>query len=74
MGITNRFATEEYVEIGLNEKITIPLQAAVGQVVSVKEVDGSGIPTEWECVNLPTDEYINALIDAKLGVIENGYY
>lgn len=74
MGITNRFATEDYVEIGLNEKITIPLQAAVGQVISVKEVDGSGMPIEWECVNLPTDEHINALIDAKLEAIANGTY
>lgn len=74
MGITNRFATEDYVEIGLNEKITIPSQAAVGQVFSVKAVDANGKPTECECVDLPTDEHINALIDAKFEAIANGTY
>ena len=27
-----------------------------------------------EASEFPSDEHINALIDAKLGVIENGYY
>lgn len=28
----------------------------------------------WEAVTVPSESYINGLIDAKLGVIENGYY
>ena len=48
--------------------------AAVGQTVIVKAVDNSGVPTEWEAVDMPSDEHINGLIDAKLGVIENGKY
>jgi hypothetical protein len=52
----------------------IPLVAEVGQVIAVKEVDEVGKPIMWETADLPSDEHINSLIDAKLGVIENGYY
>lgn len=48
------------------DSIPTPLTAQVGQTIVVKAVDENGRPTEWECVNLPTDEHINALIDAKL--------
>lgn len=40
---------------------------------AVKTVKGIA-PDENGNVDFPTDEYINALIDAKLGVIENGSY
>ena len=54
--------------------IPSPGTAAVGQTVVVKAVDGGGVPTEWEVVDVPSDEHINELIDTKLGVIENGSY
>lgn len=34
----------------LAEKITAPTTAAVGQIIKVKSVDGTGKPTEWEAV------------------------
>lgn len=54
--------------------VQAPLTAKVGQIVKVANVDENGKPIEWESADLPTDEHINSLIDAKLGVIENGYY
>ena len=48
--------------------------ATVGQTVRIAEVNENGVPTVWEAVDFPSDTHINALIDAKLGVIENGYY
>ena len=54
--------------------IPLPSTAQVGQLLSVKAVDENGKPTEWETVDMPTDGHINSLIDAKLGVIENGTY
>ena len=54
--------------------IPIPTTAEVGQTIVVKAVDESGKPTEWECADLPSNDHINSLIDAKLGVIENGTY
>lgn len=54
------------IVIDIPDSIPTPLTASVGQTIVVKSVDENGKPTEWECVNLPTDEHINALIDAKL--------
>lgn len=54
--------------------IQAPLTAKVGQIVKVADVDENGKPVEWEATDMITDEHINSLIDAKLGVIENGYY
>ena len=54
--------------------IPSPSTAAVGQAIVVKAVDGNGVPTEWGAADMPSDEHINGLIDAKLGVIENGTY
>lgn len=51
--------------------------AEVGQTIVVKEVNEEGKPISWEMADLPsavTDDHINSLIDAKLGVIENGSY
>ena len=51
--------------------------ATVGQIAKITAVDDSGKPTAWEAVDMPsgvTDDHINSLIDAKLGVIENGSY
>ena len=36
----------------LNEKITAPATAEVGQVISVKSVDQNGVPTEFEAVKM----------------------
>lgn len=36
------------VTTALAEKITAPTTAAVGQIIKVKSVDGTGKPTEWE--------------------------
>ena len=38
------------VTTALAEKITAPTTAAVGQIIKVKSVDGTGKPTEWEAV------------------------
>lgn len=62
------------VNIEIPNSIPTPLAASIGQTIVVKSVDENGKPTEWECVNLPTDEHINALIDAKLEAIANGTY
>ena len=51
--------------------------ATVNQIAKIIAVDDSGKPTAWEAVDMPrdvTDAHINSLIDAKLGVIENGSY
>jgi hypothetical protein len=48
--------------------------ATVGQTVKISTVNDNGVPTTWEPVGFPSDTHINALIDAKLGVIENGSY
>lgn len=42
------------VTAALAEKITAPTTAAVGQIIKVKSVDGTGKPTEWEAANLPS--------------------
>ena len=38
------------VTASLAEKITAPAAAAVGQIIKVKSVDGTGKPTAWEAV------------------------
>lgn len=51
--------------------------AEVGQIAKITAVDDSGVPTAWEAVDMPSavsDDHINAMIDDKLGVIENGAY
>lgn len=42
------------VTAALAEKITAPTTAAVGQIIKVKSVDGTGKPTEWEAADLPS--------------------
>ncbi len=42
------------VTTALAEKITAPTTAAVGQIIKVKSVDGTGKPTEWEAVDMPS--------------------
>ena len=39
----------------LNEKISNPLTATVGQILEVEEVDENGVPTKWIAVDKPTD-------------------
>ena len=51
--------------------------ATVGQIAKITAVDESGAPTAWEAVDIKSDDlatWVNAKIDAKLGVIENGAY
>jgi hypothetical protein len=52
MGITKRFATEDYVTTALDEKITAPSTALIGQTIVVKAVDENGKPIEWEYTNV----------------------
>ena len=42
------------ITAALAEKITAPTTAAVGQIIKVKSVDGTGKPTEWEAVEMPS--------------------
>lgn len=42
------------ITAALAEKITAPTTAAVGQIIKVKSVDGTGKPTEWEAVDMPS--------------------
>lgn len=42
------------VTAALAGKITAPTTAAVGQIIKVKSVDGTGKPTEWEAVDMPS--------------------
>lgn len=58
----------------LANKINRPSTAKVGQTIVVKSVHTDGRPIAWEAADLPSDDHINSLIDAKLGVIENGSY
>lgn len=51
--------------------------ATVGQIAKITAVDTNGKPTAWEAVDIKSDDlamWVNAKIDAKLGVIENGAY
>lgn len=42
------------VTSALAGKITSPTTAAVGQIIKVKSVDGTGKPTKWEAADLPS--------------------
>ena len=48
------------------DAVVNPATASIGQTIVVKDVDESGKPIEWEAVDLPTDDHINALIAAAL--------
>ena len=51
--------------------------ATVGQIAKITAVGPDGKPTAWEAVDIKSDDlatWVNAKIDAKLGVIENGAY
>lgn len=65
-----------FIDFRIYNSPVIPkvLTAQVGQTIVVKAVDENGKPTEWQAVDMPTDEHINALIDAKLEAIANGTY
>ena len=57
------------VTAALAEKITAPTTAAVGQIIKVKSVDGTGKPTEWETADLPSGgggETWEKLVDTTL--------
>ena len=57
------------VTAALAEKITTPTTAAVGQIIKVKSVDGTGKPTEWEAADLPSGgggETWEKLVDTSL--------
>ena len=58
------YASEDYVNEALQDKITAPSAASVGQTIVVKSVDDAGKPTEWEAVDSPT----------KLSDLENDLY
>lgn len=45
--------------------------AAVGQTIVVKAVDANGRPTEWEAVDIVTEDRVNELIAAALAAIPN---
>ena len=42
------------VKAALAKKITAPTTAAIGQIIKVKSVDGTGKPTEWESADMPS--------------------
>lgn len=57
------------VTAALAEKITAPTTAAVGQIIKVKSVDGTGKPAEWEAADLPSGgggETWEKLVDTTL--------
>lgn len=50
------FVKEEDIDVlkdNVDNKISSPNIAEVGQILSVKAIDGNGKPTEWEVVNKP---------------------
>ena len=50
------FVKEEDIDIlkdNVDNKISSPNTAEVGQILSVKAIDGNGKPTEWEVINKP---------------------
>lgn len=74
--VSKALATTEYVDNSVSNPLNIT-SATVGQIAKISAVDSDGKPTAWEPVDIPsgvTDDYINSLIDTKLGVIENGAY
>ena len=71
------YASQEYVQEKLIDKIPVPATAEVGQVLVVKTVDANGKPSEWECVDpfVLTDEttgikYKLSVIDSKVTLTE----
>ena len=58
---------EKYIPDSINErideKVTTPNTASVGQTLVVKSVDETGRPTDWETVNLPKQMIVNITID-----------
>lgn len=74
--VSKALATTEYVDNSVSNPLNIT-SATVGQIAKISAVDSDGKPTAWEPMDIPsgvTDDYINSLIDTKLGVIENGAY
>ena len=51
IGSTTYEIVDEKARNSINEKITIPETASVGQTIKVKTVDENGKPTEWEAVD-----------------------
>ena len=55
---SKKLATEEYVDSSIaagGTDISLGLtSASVGQIIKVKAIDGSGKPTEWEAVDMPS--------------------
>lgn len=50
------FVKEEDIDVlksNVDKKISSPNTAEVGQILSVKAIDGNGKPTEWEVVDKP---------------------
>ena len=66
--------SQEYVSV--RRFVPQPQSAKAGEYLRVKEVDGQGgiQAVETAVPEGVTDAHINSLIDAKLGVIENGTY
>lgn len=75
-------AMQQSFSTRLATKLPMPTTASVGQYLRVLSVDESGNVTAVEAVSIDAsgglpenfEEYLNNLIDAKLGLIENGTY
>lgn len=39
-----------------NSVVPVPAKAEVGQTIVVKVIDESGMPTEWECADMPSED------------------
>lgn len=52
--LDSNIARKTWVNNELNNKITSPTTSEVGQILSVKAVDDTGRPTEWEVIDAPT--------------------
>lgn len=64
------FATKDYVDDSVANKITSPTSADVGQALIVKTVDENGTPIEWETANVSTGSgnETNIKVDTSLTV------
>lgn len=75
--VNPKFLVEDEGEIKrIPSKATISLgltSAEVGQVITVKEVDETGKPTEWEAIDFPSGEEIQVATDNDIidALIEN---
>lgn len=47
------YASQEWVEDKIKDRIPTPIEAEVGQIIVVKAVDENNKPTEWEAADLP---------------------